>query len=197
MTAMPAYAFLSIWELETSIEEVWDIIRAVEDYPAWFPSVKRVELLQGGDAEGVGAVTRSWWSTALPYGFAFDLRTTRVEAPRLLEVAASGDLVGTGRWELDERGGVTSIRYFWSVRPAKRWMNLLAPIARPAFSWNHAAVMHAGGRGLAQRLGVPLRANRSYTEESGDPVSALLSVFGTLALLGALARVLRVAVRRS
>jgi hypothetical protein len=35
-------------------------------------------------------------------------------------------------------------------------MNALTPIARPIFRWNHDRLMRAGGRGLAQRLGVPL-----------------------------------------
>jgi hypothetical protein len=35
-------------------------------------------------------------------------------------------------------------------------MNLLAPIARPVFGWNHDYVMRNGGEGLARLLGVPL-----------------------------------------
>jgi hypothetical protein len=33
-------------------------------------------------------------------------------------------------------------------------MNLLAPIAKPFFSWNHNVVMGWGGEGLAKRLGI-------------------------------------------
>jgi hypothetical protein len=35
-------------------------------------------------------------------------------------------------------------------------MNLLAPVARPAFSWNHTELMREGGESLARRLGVDL-----------------------------------------
>ena len=35
-------------------------------------------------------------------------------------------------------------------------MNWLAPIARPAFKWNHIAVMRDGGEGLARHLGTKL-----------------------------------------
>ena len=42
----------------------------------------------------------------------------------------------------------------WRVRTTRRWMNVLAPIARPVFRWNHDRLMRAGGRGLARRLGV-------------------------------------------
>ena len=40
----------------------------------------------------------------------------------------------------------------------KPWMNLLAPIARPVFEWNHDWVMRNGGEGLASLLGCRLLA---------------------------------------
>jgi hypothetical protein len=33
-------------------------------------------------------------------------------------------------------------------------MNLLAPVARPIFKWNHDVVMGWGAEGLARKLGV-------------------------------------------
>ena len=38
-------------------------------------------------------------------------------------------------------------------------MNLLAPIARPAFEWNHDWVMGNGGDGIATLLGCRLLAS--------------------------------------
>jgi hypothetical protein len=38
-------------------------------------------------------------------------------------------------------------------------MNALAPLARPAFAWNHDWVMRNGGRGLAGLLGCRLLAS--------------------------------------
>ena len=46
------------------------------------------------------------------------------------------------------------MRYAWHVRTTGWVMNLLAPVARPVFDWNHAQLMRAGGQGLARRLGV-------------------------------------------
>jgi hypothetical protein len=42
------------------------------------------------------------------------------------------------------------------VRTTKRWMNLLAPFARPVFEYNHDVVMRWGGEGLARRLSCTL-----------------------------------------
>ena len=40
---------------------------------------------------------------------------------------------------------VTAVVYEWNVSTTKPWMNLLAPIARPLFAWNHDWVMRNGG----------------------------------------------------
>lgn len=50
--------------------------------------------------------------------------------------------------------------YEWVVRTTERWMNLLAPLARPAFAWNHNVVMRQGGEGLARNAGQPPRGRR-------------------------------------
>ena len=42
------------------------------------------------------------------------------------------------------------------MRTARAWMNRLAPVARPAFAYNHDAVMRQGAAGLARLLGAPL-----------------------------------------
>jgi hypothetical protein len=59
---------------------------------------------------------------------------------------------------LTHEQGITTARYDWRVETTKAWMNLLAPIARPFFSWNHDVVMGWGGEGLAQELGVRLES---------------------------------------
>ena len=53
---------------------------------------------------------------------------------------------------------MTAVLYEWHVETSKRWMNLLAPLARPVFAYNHDVVMRWGGEGLARRLGAELIA---------------------------------------
>ena len=50
---------------------------------------------------------------------------------------------------------MTAVVYEWNVRTTKPWMNLLAPIARPVFAWNHDWVMRNGGEGLAEAARLP------------------------------------------
>ena len=99
-----------------------------------------------------GQLARYTWKSRLPYELEFEMRTTRVERPHSLEGQASGELDGSGRWRLFERGGTTAVLYEWDVRTTRQWMNLLAPVARPIFGWNHDYVMRNGAEGLARLL---------------------------------------------
>jgi hypothetical protein len=81
-----------------------------------------------------------------------------VGRPARLGGVASGELAGTGRWRLYEEAGTTAVLYEWDVRTTRAWMNLLAPLARPIFAWNHNWVMGNGGEGLARLLGCRLLA---------------------------------------
>ena len=67
------------------------------------------------------------WKSLLPYRVEFEVTTTRVERPHLLEADAVGELSGVGRWRLFEQDGVTAVLYEWNVATSKAWMNLVAP----------------------------------------------------------------------
>ena len=118
--------------------------------------MKKVELLDPGLPTGIGARRRLTWRTALPYTLSFDICTTEIEPEKRLLSIAEGELVGTGLWQLTATSKGTLVRYDWKVETTKAWMNVLAPIARPLFGWNHAKVMAEGGRALAKLLATPV-----------------------------------------
>src|SRR5215208_3485306 len=152
---MADYRFLTTWCLDAPIEKVWDALYASERWPEWWQGVEDVTVLEAGDENRVGELSRYTWKSALPYRLAFEMRTTRVERPHLVEGQARGELTGEGRWRLFEGQG-TAVTYEWVVVTTERWMNALAPLARPVFAWNHDYVMRRGGEGLARRLGTRL-----------------------------------------
>ena len=61
-------------------------------------------------------------------------------------------------------------------------MNLLAPLARPVFTWNSRGVMLQAGQGLALFLGVPL-VDAEFTAPSWRPGARRLGG-AALAILG-------------
>ena len=156
---MREYRFLTTWLLDCDRERVWDAIYESERWPEWWRGVEVADKLKPGDGEGLGQVGRYVWRSRIPYAVEFEIVTTRVERPHLLEGAASGGLEGVGRWRFFEQEGVTAVLYEWNVHTTKRWMNALAPVARPTFEWNHDWVMRNGGEGLAKLLGCRLLAS--------------------------------------
>ena len=153
---MADYDFLTSWCVDAPIERVFAVLQDSAAFPEWWKGVTAVEVLQPGDAEGVGEVARYSWRSVLPYTLRFDSRITRVEPPYLIEGHATGELEGIGVWRLFAGPDSTAILYAWQVRTTKAWMNVWGPLARPAFRWNHDRVMQQGGVGLAQRLGASL-----------------------------------------
>jgi len=147
------YRFLTTWLIEAPVVAVWEAIHDAERWPEWWPGVESVVELDPGGEQKVGSVARQRWRSRLPYAVEFESRTTVVERPFRIEGVTSGDLEGRGRWRLFERDGVTAVIYEWDVATTTPWMNRLAPLLRPAFRWNHDAVMRGGGEGLARRVG--------------------------------------------
>jgi uncharacterized protein YndB with AHSA1/START domain len=149
---MAEYSFTTLWHFEAPIEDVWEPIFYVERWPSWWKGVERAVQLESGCPDRLGSLWRYTWKSALPYKLTFDMRLTRVEPPVALDGVANGELGGEGLWRLFRGAEGTLVRYEWNVKTTARWMNLLAPLARPVFEWNHDVVMRQGGVGLASML---------------------------------------------
>lgn len=62
-------------------------------------------------------------------------------------------MAGEGRVTLTSaKKGQTKMDIEWRVRPSNRWMAFLSPVARPAFTYAHAALMRRGEAGLREYL---------------------------------------------
>ena len=191
---MASFAFVTTWKVDAPIDSVWNAVVDAKRYPEWWKYVASVEQISEGDERGVGGIGRTHWKTALPFTLSFEVRVTRVEPPHVYEFAATGELVGTGRWELSEDAEGTTVRYEWNVRATRAWLNLVAPLARPAFVWNHDVMMTEGGEALARLLGVRLLHNESRSADAatGGPVPLL----GGMVIGAALATGVRAVLRR-
>jgi hypothetical protein len=150
------YHFITTWLLETSRAAAWEVLQDPLSWPEWWRGVERVSELASGDGQRVGSRYRIAWRSRVPYELEFDFTVRRIDVPCCMEGDAVGELEGTGIWRLFEQNGVTAVVYDWDVATTKRWMQLLAPVARPVFEYNHDVVMRWGGEGLARRLGTRL-----------------------------------------
>ncbi len=177
---MPGYVFRDEWHVAAAPAAVRAVVRQVEDWPAWWPSVQSVTRLADADAS-----TEVWtfvFRTRLPYRMAFDARVLQDDPLHGVRTSVTGRVEGEGRWEVTEAPGGATVRFDWQVRPRPAWMRVLSPLARPAFVWNHAALMREGSDGLAARLGTRLLGPPS-TAPAVAPAVAAAAVWPA-ALLG-------------
>jgi len=147
------YEFVTVWNFDAPVERVWDEIKHSEKWNEWWKGVLRVIELKAGDEDGLGSIRRSTWKSALPYTLEFDSEIIRIEHLKAIEARAFGELDGSGLWQFFGQGnGKTRVQYDWRVKTTKKWMNVLAPIAKPFFRWNHNVIMGWGEEGLRKRL---------------------------------------------
>ncbi|MFI5265754.1 MAG: SRPBCC family protein [Chloroflexota bacterium] len=149
---MARYELVTVWQVRAPIDEAWEAIYHSERWPEWWTGVVAVRTLESPDEQGLGGLTRYVWKSALPYTLTIDTCATRIDRPYAMDGRSTGELEGEGRWRLNEANGVTTVRYEWDIVTTKAWMNLLAPVLRRAFQWNHDVIMRQGGEGLRQLL---------------------------------------------
>ncbi len=150
---MSDYEFITVWNLDAPVERVWSVIENADTWPEWWKGVISVDKVKDGDKNGVGSVRKTVWKSALPYKLRFDSEVTRIEPLKLIEARAYGELDGNGLWQFESLGDTkTRVQYDWRVKTTKAWMNILAPIARPFFRWNHDTIMGWGEEGIKRRL---------------------------------------------
>ena len=149
---MSSYEFVSVWTIDAPLEAVWATIKDSEAWPEWWCGVVSVVELKPGDEKGNGAIHRSTWKSALPYKLEFDSEIIRIEEFKLIEARAFGELDGLGLWQFSQMDSSVRVQYDWCVKTTKPWMNLIAPLARPLFKWNHDVIMRWGEQGLKKRL---------------------------------------------
>ena len=149
------YHMVSRYRLSSRPDVVWETLSAIGVWPAWWRwSRKMDQVAEATGAHGVGASYRNKVGSPLLYGFTYTGTIDAAVPGQLIEVAMTGDLEGKGRFDLAEEGdGGTSVTFTQLVETPKWWMNLMAPLGRPAFAWNHDKIMSAFGRGLAERTG--------------------------------------------
>jgi hypothetical protein len=166
---MANYRFVTTTEIAAPVERVWPEVSQLEKWVTWWPGLVAVREVEPGDQGLRGALVEFTFKSRLPYSLSFQGRITRVDALQRMDIEAVGELEGVAIYEIEDRGQVTRQRLTWTVKTTKPWMNVLAPVARPFFAWNHDVLMKAGARGLARKLGTEV----TYFE-SGHPLRRLV-----------------------
>lgn len=146
-TTIEVYHLTTHWFFHAPIEQVWhELITSDEQ---WKQAAAR-----GEKAIGVGTVAYNEVKGDLPYTLRFTTKITQFEPPFICEAQSTGDLVGTGKWVLEERDGGTAATFYWDVGMSNPALNLLSkvPFVKDAMVQNHDQVMEEDYRTTRARL---------------------------------------------
>lgn len=155
--AWNTYRFRTRWLLAADPDVLFGVLADVAGYGDWWPQVR--DGVRTGDGAG-DLVIRS----TLPYDLRVHLEQRRRDpAARILEARLTGDIDGVAAWRIEPVAAdppacapPRCAAYFAEdVQARAALLRRLAPIARPAFIANHAAMMRDGQRGLARFLAGP------------------------------------------
>ena len=141
-----AYRFRSVWHADATPGEAYRALRELDDYPAWWPEVRRADRV---DDSTYDMVVRS----LLPYDLAFRSTRSRDDpAARVLEAQMTGDLEGFSRWTVTPGLREVMLVFEEEVVACKPLLRRLGLVGRPAFVANHRLMMRHGQRGLRAYL---------------------------------------------
>jgi len=148
------YHFVTYWRVESTVEEVSDVLGNAMELPRWWPSVYlAVKQLEPGDADGIGRVVELHTKGWLPYTLRWSFRVTESRRPHGFSLEAWGDFEGRGVWTFEQAGRYVDIVYDWRIRAEKPLLRYLSFLMKPIFSANHRWAMARGEESLRAELG--------------------------------------------
>lgn len=163
------YHFITSIELAARPHQIWETLAKSEDWVDWWRWLQEAEVLETGDPAGIGHRVRHQVSSPLRYRLTYEGEVTHAEEDVASRFRADGDLRGLGQFSLKAMSQTsTLITFHWLVETPKRWMNLLAPLARPLFVWNHHRLMEDFAKDLADALPADLLGVRNESVDRRD-----------------------------
>jgi hypothetical protein len=144
------------WQFDVGVEELWDRLTAVEEYPQWWPWLRRFHPDRG-------FAQRSEWrcvvAPPLPYVVRFTVVLEDVEPCARVDATVHGDVRGHARLELDTpaEGGSTA-RLTSRLAPSNPLLRRVATVASPLVQWGHDWVLEQGQRQFVERGILPGRS---------------------------------------
>jgi hypothetical protein len=147
------YHFITLWRMESTLEEISEIIGNATDLTRWWPSVYlEVTELKPGDegnvGKEIGLYTKGW----LPYTLRWNFRVTEIRGLNGFTIEAHGDFEGRGIWTFEQDGKWVNITYDWKIQANKPLLRYLSFIMKPLFSANHRWAMAKGEESLKLEL---------------------------------------------
>lgn len=146
------YHFITHWRVESTINEVSEVLGDPLALMRWWPSVYLdVKVVEPGEEHGLGRVVNLYTKGWLPYTLRWDFRTTEVRKDGFT-IVAWGDFDGRGIWTFEQDGPWVNITYDWKIKAEKPLLRYFSFIMKPLFSANHRWAMVKGEESLKLEL---------------------------------------------
>lgn len=180
------YRFATVFTIDVEPHRIWDALTAPKGWLAAYPDVEHWEQKARGGADHLGDRYAIVHHVTGPVKLRYDVEVVRTRIPDRLAWRVTGDVAGTGTFELEQLDDVTDIRFTWEVATTRRWMNVLAPIIRRQLIREYKRSVAAAVHSLART--VDGRATRVRTSEGKQvPNGTAIRITAGLLVLAAVA----------
>lgn len=140
------YLFVDQWDVAAPPEAVFDALADARSYPLWWRPVY-LDVESDGPVR-IGSQSRQHFKGRLPYHLHTSSVIAELDPPRRIAADVTGDLRGRGVWTLTPTARGTQVRFDWQVHADRKLLQILTPLLRPLFRWNHNWAIKAAMRGL-------------------------------------------------
>ena len=163
------YRFFTKWQVTGNVEEVAEIFEDAPGLARWWPSVYlRVDMLEPGGSDGVGAVFDLYTKGWLPYTLSWKVRVIENRHPFGYTMEAMGDFIGKAILVFAQDGPEVGITLDWQLEVGKSLLRRYSWLLRPVFEANHRWAMRQGEKSLRLEL-ARRRANTDAERHSVPP----------------------------
>lgn len=150
---MARFHFITQWQLDAQVKEVYEIIKDSSSLSRWWPSVYLdVKTLYPGLANGVGKKVALLTRGYLPYTLRWDFEVIQIIPCNKIVLDALGDLEGRGIWTFEQAGQGCMVRFDWDIRFQKKGLAWLSFLLRPVFNFNHRWAMNKGFESIREEI---------------------------------------------
>lgn len=161
------FCLQTVWDYACDRDELVAVAMDIGQIPCWCGSVF-MDMQIITDRQGhVGH--RVWTNTKgfLPHSFIFAGEVTRFEPGRVMDIAITGDFVGTARIEVVPRKDRTRLIFSWDVDCRHKLIGWLAGLFPGLFVLNHRWAMEQACGSMAREI------DRRRSGRSGSAAKAV------------------------
>ena len=148
------YRFIHHWRVESTVEEVTEIMTDAEDLPRWWPAIYiSAKILEPGDEQRLGQVVEFHTQGGrLLYTLHWTGRTVETRHPYGYRVETTGDFIGAADLTFEQEGPFVNITLEWTIRVDKPVLRYGSYLVKPVLANNHRWAMRVGQQSLRLEL---------------------------------------------